>query len=111
MNERLIHLRIKIKSLAAEAAIIRAEARKTTGMVKWGLNHHRKTVVREYARENLLAYGAIKGIPYEAIEKQARIEPDFSRISHIAERFGGSTQAIEQWVQEARAYIKMCKAL
>lgn len=111
MNERLIHLRIKVKSLTAEAVIIRAEARKTTGMVKWGLNHHRKTVVRECTRENLLAYGLIKGIPYETMEKRCHTSPNLSSVSRIAERFGGSTQAIEQWVQEAKAYIKMCQTV
>ena len=64
MNERQIHLRVKVKSLIAEAQIIRAEAKKTEGMVKWRLNDHRKTIVRRHTRHNLLAYGLLKGIPY-----------------------------------------------
>ena len=46
MNEKLVHLKIKIKSLVDESKNIRKEANKTSGMAKWNLNHHRKTIVR-----------------------------------------------------------------
>jgi len=57
MNDRIVHLRIKIKSLVDESRNIRREANKTSGMAKWKLNQHRKTTVREHTRDNLLAYG------------------------------------------------------
>jgi len=106
MDERMIHLRIKVKSLADEAITIREEAKKTQGMVKWGLNHHRKTVVRTHIRKNLLAYGLLRGVPYHIMEKKCYITPDFAAIANIAKRFGGAEETILQWVEEAKAYLK-----
>ena len=106
MNERLIHLRIKIKSLAAEATIIRQEANKTKGMVKWGLNQHRTEVVRKHSRDNLLAYGLLRGIPYQAIELKCDKAPDFKHVAEIAIRFGGNGVDISIWIYKAVAYLK-----
>ena len=106
MEERTIHLRIKVKYLAAEARIIRAEARKTRGMVRWGLNHHRKTVVRHHSRHNSLAYGLITGMPYEAMEKNCNTPPDLSWVSSLAKRFGGQEILIEIWIEDAKTYIQ-----
>ena len=61
MEDQRIQLKIKIKSLAAEAQIIRKEERKLHGMDKWGLQNHRKTVVRNEARRSLIAYQHIRG--------------------------------------------------
>jgi hypothetical protein len=105
MNERLIHLRIKIKSLVAESQIIREEARKTNGDVKWGLNQHRKTIVRKVTRENLLAYGLLKGIPYRVMEGSTTTKPDWQEIGAIARRFGGSKDVLADWIIEAQAHL------
>lgn len=109
MTERLIHLRIKIKNLADEARSIREEARKTSGMVKWGLNDHRKTVVRPHARHNLLAYGALRGTPYETIEKKCREAPNFATVKQHAKKFGGDIDDIDTWVADAKMYLKSQK--
>lgn len=106
MNERLIHLKVKVKNLADEARTIREEARKATGMVRWGLNHHRKTVVRWAARDNLLAYGLLRGMPYRVIERKTVAPPHFSAVAKIAKRFGGDEKIIESWVEEAKAYLE-----
>jgi hypothetical protein len=106
MNERLIHLRIKIKSLAAEAAIIRNESNKTKGMTKWGLNHHRTSVVRYHSRHNLLAYGLLRQVPYQEMEIKCDEAPDFKIISDIATRFGGNDKEIIKWLEDAKAYLK-----
>lgn len=107
MNERLIHLRIKIKSLAAEAMIIRKEANKTKGMTKWGLNQHRTEVVRHHARHNLLAYGLLREIPYEVMEKKCDHAPDFKMIADIARRFGmADEKVLVAWIDHAKAYPK-----
>lgn len=106
MNERLIHLRIKIKSLAAEATIIRNEARKVKGMVKWGLNNHRTETLRNYARHNLLAYGLLKKIPYSTIEQKCEKVPNFKMILEIAKRFGASDADAIAWLSEAKIYLK-----
>jgi len=109
MEERLIHLKVKIKNLADEARTIREEARKTSGMVKWGLNHHRKTVVRGAARTNLLAYGLLRGIPYAIIEIKSVEAPDFREVLKTAKRFGGDEKESLEWVEEAKAYFKAQK--
>lgn len=111
MNERLIHLRIKIKSLAAEAVIIRQEAQKTKGMVKWGLNQHRTDVVRDHSRHNLLAYGHLKGLEYCDMEKKCYDSPDFKRVTELAKRFGAPSDIeLALWVERAQAYIKSQQA-
>lgn len=61
MNDKRLYLKIKIKSLAAEARIIRAEERKLKGMEKWHVQDHRKRVVRNAARQTLIAYQFIRG--------------------------------------------------
>lgn len=102
MQERIIHLRIKVKSLAAEAGIIRAESRKTREMVKWRLNEHRKTVVRDHTRHNILAYGLLRGRTYSEMEKSCREEPDWNRVANIAKRFGGDEGHIASWLADAK---------
>jgi acetyl-CoA acetyltransferase len=106
VNERLIHLRIKIKSLAAEAMSIREEARKVHGMVKWELNHHRTTTVRWHARHNLLAYGLLRGTPYEVMEKKCNGAPSFMTVEKHAKTFGGTEEEITAWVENAKRYLK-----
>jgi hypothetical protein len=108
-RERLIHLRVKIKSLAAEAAIIRGEARRTRGLVRWGLNHHRTTVVRKAARESLLAYSMLRGVPYNAVERSCREAPDWAAVSAVARRFGGDAPIVAAWVRIAQEYRKACQ--
>jgi len=62
---RLTHLKVKIKTLAAESRIIRLEQRKATAAGdETGTNilHHRRIVeVRHAARAALLAYGYLRG--------------------------------------------------
>jgi len=105
-RERLIHLRIKVKSLAAEATIIRREERRVCGLVRWGLQQHRKTVVRRAARESLLAYGFLRGASYARMERACRDAPDFGAVAAVAKRFGGDPVAMTAWVAEAKAYRK-----
>ena len=61
-------LRVKLKSLAAEAKIIRHEERKTSGELRFELHDHRINVVRKVARETHIAYGLIRGRTIEQIE-------------------------------------------
>lgn len=56
-----IKLKIKVKHLAEEARIIRKEERKAFGMEKWTLQHHRKTTVRDAARQTQIAYAIVRG--------------------------------------------------
>jgi len=64
----LIKLKIKAKSLAAEARIIRKEERKLTGSRRDIIAEHRRTIVRDEARATQLAIACIKGRPYTTVE-------------------------------------------
>lgn len=89
MLDRTAHLKIKLKSLAAEARIIRhAERRQKTHAHRDGISEehkadhlhaladlqsHRRGVVRHAARESLLAYVFLRGKPYAAAEPRVRV--------------------------------------
>ena len=109
-NPRLRHLKIKIKALAAEAAIIRHEEHKTRAMERWELSHHRRTTVREEARHSLLAYAFWHGRPYAEVEAAGTANPpDWSRVEKIAARFGRiitNPSLWFAWKQAAEAYLK-----
>lgn len=106
MRERAIHLKIKVKSLASEARIIRKEAKKTSGDVKYGLNAHRTSVVRPQARASLLAYGILRGVPYCVMERSCRYEPDFNRVIKMATSFGARGEQCDAWRDEAERYCQ-----
>ena len=106
MEERTLHLKIKVRSLVDEAKNIRKEANKTSGMAKWRLNHHRTTVVRDHTRHNLLAYGILIGMSYERMERKCHEAPNFKRVAKIAKSFGATEEAVDSWVEEAKAYLE-----
>lgn len=110
-----VYLKVKIKSLAAEAKIIRAEERKSSKSLDHaktpeardkanarycGLRGHRTGIVREEARYSLIAYGYLRSVPYAAIETTERT-PDWERVMKIAQRFGAprnlTPTALEEW--------------
>jgi hypothetical protein len=127
-NPRLRHLRVKIKSLAAEARIIRHEERKALAYPPkdkygTGYNHdyealrvHRRGVVGVEARHSLLAYACLRGVPYKVVEPKVRIDcvigqyldgnlPDWTKVKEIAIRFGGKAEDVDGWIDEAQVYI------
>lgn len=106
MEERTRHLKVKIKNLAEEARIIRKEEAQTSGMERWGLQHHRKTVVRRAARHNLLAYAFLCGRPYSCVESaQTQRMPDWKRIHKIAIDFRGDPESFDTWRLDAEAWL------
>lgn len=112
---KLTYLRVKIKSLAAEAQIIRAEERKLRRRHTWrksmdglehavrtnqpapgplgddplfqGLRGHRINAVRVECRLALLAYGFLRGRTYQQIEQTAHDKPDFTSLTKMVYRF------------------------
>ena len=120
MKDRTLHLKIKIKSLVAEAKIIKQEAKKVTEETKWGLLHHNVTVVRPVTRRNLLAYAMIRNHPYSKTESKVSPEKclgltDFNNILVLAKRFGATDkEQMQQWMVEAvnhlrsQGYIVQC---
>lgn len=109
-REMNVYLKIKIKSLAAEAAIIRAEERKWPGpsAERFGLHEHRVQDVRRESRAAGLAYGFLRGRRYRALEAKSYEEPNWKRVQQIAEKFGRGDardirQRLEEWKSEAPA--------
>lgn len=110
MQDNRHYLKIKIKHLAAEARIIRQEERKFHGMDKWALQHHRKTVVRDAARQAQMAYAVIRG---RSLERCFRgYDPDFIKgerdreaIIRMVKKYGSPEQQanaeklVKEWFQ------------
>jgi len=92
----LVKLKIKVKHLALEPAIIRHEERKVSGMDKWDLQHHRKWDVRNEARATQLAIAFLKGKPYKQVEPKLRDKNAgqhnlvFHRVLRMAQKYGKS---------------------
>lgn len=81
-------LRVKIKSLAVEAQIIRREERKTFGTLREELYRHRMDVVRYEARHAHLAYGFIRGLTYEQMESSTNQSPNWERVRQLLKKYG-----------------------
>lgn len=96
-------LRVNIKSLAAEARIIREEARRAPWCAA-ELNRHRRGLLRHQARIAQLALGYLRGRPYRRLEAKTN-EPvnDASLAIKLSRALGvdvGSiTAAICGWLQ------------
>lgn len=100
------YLKIKIKSLAEEAKLIRAEERKfkkhaegSIGrQIFWGLRGHRIKDVRSESRSALLAYGFLRGRSYLQMEPKCEIGPDWKRVEAIVMKYayGAAAQDVKQ---------------
>jgi hypothetical protein len=92
---RIKQLKVKIKSLTAEAAIIRMEERKVLARRKFNielwisLQSHRRHDVRAEQRSALLAYGFFRGRPYAVLERPSKDNPpDWPRVCQLVAKFG-----------------------
>lgn len=93
MKDRRVELKVKIKSLAEEARIIRLEERKAKERGDWQLFHrlqdHRRGVVRSEARHSQLAYRTFLGkCRYPEEEFRTRTPIDFKKLSQLVVSFG-----------------------
>lgn len=82
-------LRVKVKSLAEEARIIRRE--ENLAKTPWevlNLREHRTGIVRRAMREALLAYGFIRGLAYGKMEAKANDPPDWKNVRSMVVRYG-----------------------
>jgi len=98
-----IELKIKVKTLAEEARIIRHEERKVHGMRRWGLQHHRRTVVRAAARRTLVAYQWVRGRDWEACastDPATRLR-DRSSVEKMIKKYG-TPKDLEGWEHEQK---------
>jgi hypothetical protein len=93
MRDCRIYLKVKIKNLADEARTIKKEENKSKGALRQGLWLHRcgqgpkYGIVRKEARHSLLAYGFIKGMSYDQLEKGSR-PFDAKRVLSLIDKFG-----------------------
>lgn len=99
-------LRIKVKSLAEEARIIRREEQRTWGVLREELHHHRVVQVRRAARSAHLAYGLIKGRTLLQMEPISRASgaQDWPAIYKMVVRYGGYDLAL---VKDERARAEL----
>lgn len=90
IKDRREMLRVKVKSLAEEAHIIRREEQRTRGQLRDELHLHRVGTVRIEARATHLAYGLIKGRTVEQMEpnSQSRDEYIWKKVRAMVQRYG-----------------------
>lgn len=81
-------LRVKLKSLAEEARIIRFEEKRTKGKLRDELHRHRVIDVRIAARNSHLAYGLIRGRTVEQVEGKAKSEPNWTEVRRLLKKYG-----------------------
>lgn len=89
----LTELKIKICSLAEEAKIIRREEGRfpSDSNKRFRLRNHRIMVVRREARAAQLAYGFLRGMPYNKMEAKTHDEPlttVFAALKRNVVKFG-----------------------
>lgn len=97
MFTKIKALKVKIKSLAAEARIIRLEEARTKDyQLKCVLYYHRVNDVRTEARLSQLAYGFLRGREYQEIEKSTQLI-NWKRVEKLVEKFGVSYSTGEDY--------------
>lgn len=90
MKTQVKMLKVKIKSLAAEAKIIRLEERRAgkDEVLRASLRTHRIRDVRREQRASLLAYGFLRGRSLASIERNPKVMHSWSRVSQLVRKFG-----------------------
>ena len=111
------YLKIKIKSLASEARMIRLEERKVKGYIRYrnrnvsskeqpskidgrlrtlreGLHYHRIFDVRRESRSSCVAYGFLRGRDYGQIEQKCYSLPDWQKVQQIVLSFALDDQRV-----------------
>jgi hypothetical protein len=87
VSDKRLLLKVKIKSLAAEAAIIR-QLEPRAGPLRAEMAEHRRSVVRQAAREAQLAYAIIRRRPYQTVEHGATALVDWTAVLKMVDRYG-----------------------
>lgn len=102
----LFALKIKVKSLAAEARIIRSQELKLKGK-NWShlanpLRDHRRGPLRTEARDTHIAYGYLKGRTYRQIEAYSETAPNLDNIARMVKKYGTGefSRSLVSWLSE-----------
>lgn len=90
---KLIFLKVKIKSLAEEARIIRKEERKANHQREFELQQelrlHRAGIVRHEAFHSLVAYQYLRGKQFELSFPKCDTESiDWDKVKHTIKKYG-----------------------
>jgi len=100
-----IELKVKLKSLAEEARIIRKEELKLKVERKFyklnELHIHRVQHIRPIARATHLAYGLIRGLGYHQIERTSKSQPNWGKVRAMVEKYSE--------LDERKANLEMLK--
>lgn len=93
------YLRVKLKSLAAEAKIIRQQEVEANQLKDYGqqnsLREHRTGIVRRQSRATLLAYQFLRGVPYAAVERPNSKPVDWKPVLQMVKKYGDATLTAE----------------
>lgn len=110
--KRIVYLKIKIKSLAAESTIIRHEEKRWPGpsATRTGLHLHRVFEVRREARAALLAYGFLRGRDFRKIEAKSHQVPDWKRIEAIAAKYADAQSFLKENFAKWKAAADLTKS-
>ena len=104
----IVKLKIKLKSLAAEARIIRKEELKNKGKWAWqaeSFHVHRTQHLRPITRATHVAYGLLRELEYLQIEPTTKSQPDWSKVRSMVAKYGRFED--EKIVEELIANIKV----
>lgn len=100
----LFALKIKVKSLAAEAGIIRNQMSKLKGK-NWShlakpLQEYRRGSLRAEARDTHIAYGFLKGRSYFQIESTVKRPADWENIARMVKKCGNTSlvNKLDDWM-------------
>ena len=123
--DRSIYLKVKVKSLAAEAIIIRQEENKIRERLDRvpeefkasnldrliGLASHRRKEVRDEARASQIAYGYLRGKSFERMESLANTHPNWHRVQKMVQGYGTRAQidGYAAWQKVAVDFIEQNK--
>ena len=113
--DKRAYLRVKVKSLAVEARIIRADIRKynrrysarqhdADKAILGGMMSHLRQDVSPEARASQIAAAYLRGKAYATVEPTAKKEPDWKRVTTNVKTFGTYQQvtAFDAWLKDAQ---------
>lgn len=100
MNAAEHRLRVNVKSLAAEARIIRTEMRRAQDTCsKASLAYHRSQRLKPEARLAHLALAFVRQVPYKRVETNAKQVPLAAKVFKKLNRFMiASQQDVDDWL-------------
>lgn len=100
IKDRREMLRVKVKSLAEEARMIRREELRSNGVLRDELHIHRVGIVRAESRTAGLAYGFVRGRKLEQMEPKSFTQPNWKRIKELCKKYGAFDTVVPEPKQE-----------